>query len=408
MPPSARSPESCSRGTFYAVGETRIGRRAFATVLLAVSVVAISFSAVHSAENAAEGNQGKLVTLERIYLSCHGLSWINVTKDDPRRVTTLWEQWPGRCDLVHPRVFEHRLRVWRLLRNARPNEGLFIIPGEPRETRQIVAFAAEHFGPRCVVMDLSGDAASPKATGLEFNRGLEADRRRAVENRPAGMTDEQFNGQVGAWRASKAWAVDLKEKLHTRGYTFDPATVKIVCFGSDWRGCAATYPIQMGRAWGLAEPIERRWDLIMHDWGPLDVTSTVVVQNVRMPAHVRLFVFKSERGRYCAEYWEGLHGPMDRPHVVTLEFPPGSVRVIDLFGRAVSPGHRTFGPKTPQGRTIYPPKPGDGNRRYGRLTVNVGFGHRAVAFPDIVEAGPDLSLDDFYAALVAGNVAEVQ
>ena len=191
-----------------------------------------------------------------------------------------------------------------------------------------------------------------------------------------------IDNEFAAWERSKAWATDLFRKLQGNGYTFDPRNVEFVAWGGDWCGCAATYPIQMGRAFGLAEPIERRWDLIIRDCGPMCVNSELVVGNVHMPEHIRLFVFKNESGRYCADYWEGLRCPMDPAHQVSLEFPADSVRLIDRYGRQV----------------------GDGT--YGRVTVSVGAGGHTPHSPDILEAGEALSLDDFYDALVTGIVSE--
>ena len=392
-PTDTRSWSVCSQAT-----AARIGPASAVALFLAFSVgtsLPGNFREVQAAGPAADDSR-KLTTLRRIYLACHGLSWVSITEEDPRRQSPRWEQWPGRCDLIHPLDFEYRLRIYQIISTARQDEGLFVLL-DSEEGKKMVAHAHKYFGSRCVVMD----GGVPKPLQADFEKGLEEDRRRALECRVEGLTDEQFESEFAAWRRSKTWAVNLREKLRSRGYTFDPATVEFVCWGGDWRGCAATYPIQMGRAWRLANPIQRRWDLIIHDTGPLDVKSTLVVQNVHMADNVRLFVFKNEHGRYCAEYWEGLRCPMERPHVVALEFPPNSVRLVDLFGRTTGPKRSAYYDRTHLGPPSRPSQ-----SRYGRLTVNVGSGGHTFHDPEIIEAGPGLSLDDFYAALVAGKVSE--
>ena len=67
-----------------------------------------------------------LTTLHTLYLSMHGLGWVNLTEAD--RADPLWEQWPGRCDLVYPLAFEYRLRVHQLIEQAPEDAGLLIVP----------------------------------------------------------------------------------------------------------------------------------------------------------------------------------------------------------------------------------------------------------------------------------------
>ena len=244
------------------------------------------------AQDATEIRGNELTALRRIYLSVHGLDWVGVTEDDPRRDEPRWEQWPGRCAALHPLDFGFRHRIYQMIRRAKEDEGLLILP--------------------------SGN----------------------------------------------------------------PQTVEVVAWGGDWCGCAATYPIQMGRALGLAKPVQRRWDLIIRDCGPMWVNADLVVGDMSMSENIQLSIFRNERGRYCATYWEGLHSPLDRAHVVSLEFPAESVRLVNGHGRQV------------------------GNGSYGPLTVSVGAGGHTPHRPDILEAAEALALDDFVAALRSGIVAE--
>lgn len=356
------------------------------STLLAISVVVSAIYSQSTAQvrpdPAATGTNG-LVFLRKIYLSIHGLDWVGVTEDDPRRQEPRWELWPGRCALCHRLDFEFRLRIYQAIRNIKSDEGLMIVPSGSPQNDQMIAYARERLGPRCVVCEFDYDRDRfIRALGGQFRAGLREDRRQAQKARAAFVDDAAFDHEFAAWERSKAWATDLLRKLEANGYTFDPHNVEFEAWGGDWCGCAATYPIQMGRAFGLAEPIQRRWDLIIRDCGPMWVNSELVVGNVKMPEHIRLFIFKNQEGLYCANYWEGLHCPMDPAHQVSLEFPVGSVRLVDGFGRQV------------------------GDETYGRVTVGVGAGGHTPHRPDILQANEALSLDDFYAALVSGEVLE--
>lgn len=321
----------------------------------------------------------KCKLLRKIYLSVHALPWIGVGADDPRRRDPAWEQWPGRCETCQALDLELRLRIYQAIRGIQADEGLFILPsaGIPANA-EMSAYARRLLGPRAVVCDFDYDrAVFLKALGSDFERGLAEDRRRALRFRAAGVSDAQFDNEMAAWERSKAWALNLRRQLESRGHAFDPATVDLVSWGADWCGCAATYPIQMGRAWGLAKPIERRWDLTIRDCCRRYVEATLVVQNIAMPEHIRLYIFRGANGRYYADYWEGLHCPMEPRHVVTLDFPAGAVRRL-------------------------------GEKRAGRrVTVKVGCGGH-VQSATVIEASRHFHLDDFHNVLTRGRVAPAQ
>jgi hypothetical protein len=300
-----------------------------------------------------------------------------------RRKTALWEQFPGRCALMHPLDFEFRLRIYQAIDRVAEDEGLMILRSGNPHNDAMIEYARERLGARCVVCEGSYDPAAFLASlGPEGAKELERGRRRAERYRAKGVDDAAFDNEFAAWSRSKAWAADLKRQLEANGYTFDPATVQFESWGGDWTGCAATYPIQMGRAFGLAKPIERQWDLTIKDESPMLATARLVIGNVPLPENLRLFVLKTDWGSYVAEFWEGLHCPMERPHLVSLRLPPGSARLVDRYGIPTS------------------------DEVFGEVTVHVGAGGHTPYQPQRIEARPQLSLDDLYKALVAGKVSE--
>jgi len=219
--------------------------------------------------------------------------------------------------------------------------------------------------------------SDPKAFGPEFVRGLEEDRKRAEAARGTLAA-----GEIGAWEHAKTWAEDLRRKLNAQGYTFDPAQVVIIAFGEDWCGCAGTYPIHMGRAFGLAQPIVRRFDLMNPDCSPLLLGCSAVEQNLPMPGDIRLFIFKTSQGRLLAEFFEGMHGLWDKPRQVTVSFAAGSARVVDLHGKPV------------------------GDAVHGAVVMGVGCGGHTPYSPTLVMAEPDVELAAFRQALTQGVVTE--
>jgi hypothetical protein len=329
-----------------------------------------------------------LKQLRKIYLAVHPLGFLLAPPGHPNRQTKTWEQWPGRCELGYPRALELQRKYRQLIREAKDDEGMFFIPGD----RELLDLARRHFGSRCVAVRSNPDL------GSDFAKGLEEDRQRATKNRGPGW-EKQPSFPPGlewsVWRTSKAWATDSHRQLEEQGYTYDPATVEFVAFGGDWCYCCGSYPIHMGRALGLAKPIERRFDLIEPSASPMIMKATVVDQNLPMPDNIRLFIFKTANegptwGRYVAQFWEGMHGIMDRPHVVAVDFPPGSVTEINIFGWGV-------------GRAL-----GIGSQYdyRGRIQMSVGCGGHTPHRATLVMADESLSLEDFRAALLAGNASE--
>lgn len=327
-----------------------------------------------------------LKMLDRIYLSCHASPWISEPADDPDHKS--WETWPGRTAQIRPQDYEIRRRFYELMKNAGPDDGLFIVPSYPSASRpatevELIDLGKKYFGDRCVV---TSEVLPPRDQigGDEFSAAVERDEvvaARAAKSQ--GVEDEAFRHEFEAWVRAKAWITHLTLQLKANGYTFDPKTVEFVCWGSDFRGCAATYPIMMGRALNLSNPIERRWDLIVHDEGKMVVDAMLVMQNVKLDdGRVRLYIARNAQGRYYADFWEGIHGPMDRARQIQLIFPPDSVRLVNWHGEPTSAA------------------------TYGNLTVGIGCGGHTPHREQIIEATEKLSLDEFYAALVAGKIVE--
>ena len=331
--------------------------------------------------------------LRRIYLCTHALSWAaqadvlpGMEDAERERRFGMGEHWPGRVESCLRLDQKLRENHFALIRNAAPDEGIFILESMP----ELVDLAREQFGPRCVVCRLENDLdQNCRTLGPAFVDGLEEDRRLGRRNRGYDVPQNEFS----AWGRSKAWAIDLTEQLHEQGYTFDPDDVEFLAFGENWLGCGATFPIFMGRAFGLARPIERRFDWINPDWSPMFLGATVINQNLPMTEHVRLFIFRTADaaptyGRYVAQYWEGMRGIMDRPHVIDVAFPPETVVECDVMGWPLCRA---------RGLVEYP-------YRYfhGTMTMQAGSGAHTSLYSTIAMADPRLALEDFRAALLAG------
>jgi hypothetical protein len=258
---------------------------------------------------AAEPSARPLEPLQRIYLMVHALNWLELTPDNPLRKTPQWELWPGRCETSHQYEFGLKEKYYALMSKREPGTGVFVLRSGMKGDPPLIELIKRTYGDAVAVATVN----DPKALGPEFACGLEEDRKRAESVR--GKITE---GEIGAWERSKTWAEYLRRQLNANGYTFDPVKVEFIAFGEDWGGCASTYRIHMGRAFGLTKPIVRRFDLINPDESKLlsaagrqeaasVLSCTVVEQNIPMPGDIRLFIFKTPEGRLVAEFYEGMH-----------------------------------------------------------------------------------------------------
>lgn len=341
-----------------------------------LSVLAITMGLI-AAQERADMN---LKRLDRIYLMIHALNWLEIVPGDPRRQDPHWEQFPGRCDLCYAYEQPLKEKYYALLGKPDEQAAVFIMPSGMQGDPPLIQLAQQTFGDRCLVCPLGYDVtANAAALGEEFAQGLAEDEKRA-----RAIRGELPEGDVLAWGRSKSWAVWFTRELRRAGYTFDPQTVEVQALGEDWCGCAATFPIHMSRAFGLKTPIWRRFDLMNPDCSRLLLQATLVEQNLPMPSHIRLLIVRTAEGRLAAQYWEGQCGLWDWPHKVTVKFQRPAARRVGTGGE--------YFQDQPQ-QTV---------------EVSVGAGGHTPHAAHLLMAEPDVSLEEFKTALLAGEVSEVK
>ena len=342
-----------------------------------------------------------LKNLRKIYLVIHPLYWVDFPEDDPRHDQEHAQQFPGRWELSRGLEFKLQQKYHEVIRQAKQDEGMFFLPTREKSCGELLELARQHFGPRLAALEddkgykFDRDMSHiRKLIGTDLAQTLEEsfnkDRQSATENRGEGW---EQGLEWMCWEWSKTWTVFLRKKLEDQGYTFDPATVEFEAMGENWSGCCATYPINMGRAWGLAQPISRRFDLINPDGTPILLKAELVEQNLPMPGNIRLFIFKTADeaptwGSYVAQFYEGIHGVMDRPRMVEVNFPANSVNEITGYGTSKESGLGVW------------------TRHYGRIEMSVGYGGHFYYPATLVMTIPEkkLPLEDFRDSLLAGKV----
>ena len=370
-------------------------------IVIGLLCVLVISGQVVGAEDEGVQTDTSLKILRKIYLMVHPLYWVDFPEDDPRRNEKHAQQFPDRWELARSLEFKLQQKYYGVIRQAKQDEGMFFLPTREQSCVELLELARQHFGKRLVALEddegYKFDRDMPhirKLIGAELSlaldKSLDEDRRKATENRGKGW---EQGLEWKCWEWSKTWTIFLKNQLEHQGYTFDPATVEIEAMGENWTGCCATYPINMGCAWGLAKPISRRFDLINPDGSAILLKAELVEQNLPMPGNIRLFIFKTADeaptyGSYVAQFYEGIHGVMDRPRVVEVNFPDNSVNEITSYGTSLESGLGIW------------------TRHYGRIEMSVGYGGHFYHPATLVMTIPkkQVSLEEFRESLLAGKV----
>ena len=351
--------------------------------------------------------------LRKIWLSVHSLTWLALPPNNHNRMDRKWNQFPERIPLSYPLEQKLQRRYQHVIDTADDDEAIYFLPTHLDVPDEIIEYANLRFGKRSMVSRVEGTSPDKeRVLGTGFLEGVEEDQREAVSNRglPDGIVtaEELREGgvsrssspdlpdgglnptEIRAWLSAKGWGLDLLSQAKNRGLTFDPLTVKMEAFGGDWSYCGATYPIAIGRAMGLRNPIERRFDLMNPSEGPVLLQSEAVDQNIPLTDNIRLFIYEyhdSHGLRYLAQFFEGIRGIMDRTHKAIVDLPHKDAHIVNLWG---FPGSRAIGIDEPP--------------RRGPMQLSVGSGGQTPIPASIAMTRDELSLEEFRAALVSAQI----
>ncbi len=281
--------------------------------------------------------------------------------------------------VLHPAKYLSSLyEKWRqlIVEEGRDEEkGICILisdKDDPKE-KEFGDFALKHFGARGVVVD--PDYKDPEVMVL-----LAQDLEQTFRNR--GAYEQWIPYELWSSMNARFWAEGFKKRLAIQGYSFDPTTVEFESCGEAWDGCLAKYTSFMGRYLGLSKPIERIVELC-----PLTnfLREANFVECVAIDHHVRLFLFGGKYGRPVAQFFDGMRGVWEKPHIVTVAIDPKKVSII-----TTSPN-------------LYVKVRSATKILENKVIVDVGDGcHPAIT----TLIGKNTSFDEFKAALTTGKVTD--
>ena len=135
-----------------------------------------------------------MIRLRKIYLSIHATGQHDTSPGGEK--SEEWELFPGRCENSYRSEVKRKDEVYRLIRDAGEDEGIFILPTHynaptiydlSEASKELVGLAEQHFGSRCVVcrINLEWDRIRQVLGELwgSFFEGLREDLQQAIKNR---------------------------------------------------------------------------------------------------------------------------------------------------------------------------------------------------------------------------------
>lgn len=246
----------------------------------------------------------------------------------------------------------------------------FLTSGE--DSVALAEWARTKFGPRCFV--------DPHANGADVQSLLVADMERAFNLR--GRICEWTPYEMWTSTNARRWSEGLKQDIRTRGLSYDPARLKIIACGQQWGGCLAKYSAFMSRYLDLQQTAEVRADLSPYAGYPLQATFR---ERIVLDRHVQMFLFETPEGRPMAQFFDGLRGVYEPPHVALVPLEIAGLRLVSL-------------PPTENQAVQQTPNPLAGETTF----VDVGDGCRPVMTSVVAK---ELSYDDFRAAMLKTRIA---
>ncbi|GDY21179.1 hypothetical protein LBMAG56_25250 [Verrucomicrobiota bacterium] len=268
----------------------------------------------------------------------------------------------------HDGVRNEYTAKWRALLTAegpKPDTAVCFLTSGP-EASATVELAKQLFGPRCIV---DPDDKSPAT------KALLADDLTASFNQ-RGMISEWTPYEMWTSTNARRWTEGLKAELRRRHLTYDPARLRLVALGQQWGGCLAKYSAFMGRYLGNTRPAEIRPDLSPYAGYPL---KAIFRQSFTLDRHVQLFLFETADGRPMAQFFDGLRGVFEPPHVALVPLASAQVDLISVPPNATQQAQPVANPIATE-----------------KIMVDVGDGCRPVLTTVI---GKNLTYDAFRAAL---------
>lgn len=332
--------------------------------------------------------------LRQLYFLIHGLCYSGMAYRQP-----------ARADEAGFRYFfdleKQRIERWRSsIRDLPADAGLVIVPwlhGGCGPAAEFEAFATDALGGRCFILD----ATMPRENAFwredcpEFVSGVFQEFRDACLGQGYDWNKEELSTALH----SRACALRLLDRMQSRGYEFDPAAVQAMAWGASFEGCVSKYSGNLRRLLGLGHAMEIEFEMTVPDAAFL--LRATRCERVPLGPNICLFLFCFE-GPPAALFLRTSVSLADRLLWAKMPPTPHPVKVMSKQEGRLWP--QPAEDKTPVrdiGHHEPPQELVTAVEGRLRLPVSSGMVYRLAKAPFYIFAGPDMSLEEFRAWLLA-------
>lgn len=296
--------------------------------------------------------------------------------------------------------------AWRTAVHAMAPADLLVVipwPGTSRgPTRDFASLALAALGDRCLVLEAAdGSASTAAAVGAGVDPAVAA----AFAPTTRGDASRLNREELDTGRHGLALATQFLEMLRERRYDIDPRAVTSVAWGASFDGCVTKYSLYLRRLLGWRHPVAVAFDMTVPDARfAVDATQ---IEVLAVGECVRAFMLQAG-AQYLALFVANGNSLADPAGQVAVPLDPRSTTVLSKQGLRLWPDPEPYLLRdVPAGYEEAPQQVV--GVQVDRLIVplSAGLVYRLARAPAYLVAGPDLSLGQFRARLLAATLVPV-
>ena len=254
---------------------------------------------------------------------------------------------------------EVALRWRRAIANMGRTGALVILPTAPTDAmRDLLEFAEERLGPRCVVLGrgMPWNGAFWDGLDEDFLAHVGEEMKGALLAHRADVTSWDMQVSV----AAMAYARDIQQAFRERGLTFDPETVRAEAWGESFEGCVHMYSIRLRAYLSLAGPIEDKFRMTVPDARFL--LTARLLETISLSGDVRLYLWEGADGLPIGLFLETSQPLRSARRFVDVQTGALKLQVTDKNGNPVTPTAIEGGIRLPLQETYVFGQPGTAER----------------------------------------------
>lgn len=273
--------------------------------------------------------------IDKIYFMVHPITYAEPYEKilsqrpdlDERHLKWFWE-----------REREVRPKQDALIRNLGEHEALVLYPIGPKAIMsQIEAFARCRLGSRCIVLPTGRSILGSIGRGAwaHIEEKIKAEIADDIARMVARYMYDWQSREVKTIILSRLYADYITRGFHDANLQFDPQKVKAEAFGESFDGCVTTWTNMTASYLGLANPVEKNYELSVPDLAFLMTAD--FVERISLGNHISLYLWEDADGAPIGLFAKGSYRSFDPRFFAVFPLDGWHVSVKTSLDREVWP-----------------------------------------------------------------------